>query len=275
MVLCTCYRFVFFSFVPSWFFSLLSYLSACLHGHPHVPWWISLVPASSINWREATPTHQDGSHLRAATSCGLAYSRDPSYSLSHTHAIPVGVLPPFFPFPDDEFGQSLREAPHRNLYFCNKAQCFAVAASSSPAPQARKIRISTPSASTSQRLIVLSSIFLDLDLFCPPAISFTRILSQTTTASTGQATESLNSSLLPPGISIPTLSTTSVCLFFPHWILGWAELHHPVSLPKACRHLPLVLFSGDKLLLAVFDVSIILDYIAGAPDDVFFCWFHF
>lgn len=87
---------------------LLSYLSSCLHGHPHVPWWIPLVPASSINWREATPTHQDGSHFESR-NFGLACCRDPSHSLSHTHAILADFLPPLFPFPDDELCLSSRK----------------------------------------------------------------------------------------------------------------------------------------------------------------------
>lgn len=88
---CTRYQCVFSLSCTFLVLFLLSYLSCCLHGHPHVPLWISLVPAPSINWREATPTHQDGSHFESR-NFGLAYCRDPSHSLSHTLAILAGII---------------------------------------------------------------------------------------------------------------------------------------------------------------------------------------
>lgn len=54
------------------------FLSA-FHGHSYVPWWSSLVPAPSINWRRRTPAHQDGSHSE---------SRNPRPASVETLSIP-------------------------------------------------------------------------------------------------------------------------------------------------------------------------------------------
>lgn len=118
-------------------FPSIQFLSA-VYGHPHVPWWSSLVPASSINWRRRTPAHQDGVTLESRNFACIC--RALPIPCPHTHAILAGAFPPLFPFPDDELGLYPTEPRIAVSISAIKHTCLAVAGSSSPVSQALEIR---------------------------------------------------------------------------------------------------------------------------------------